>query len=106
VSDEISVRELRARRERGEDPLVLDVREPDEVAAASLPDSLNVPMAQVPGRVHELPRNRDIVVLCHLGGRSERVTHYLRASGFTRAVNLAGGIDAWSREVDPEVPRY
>jgi rhodanese-related sulfurtransferase len=63
-------------------------------------------MAQVPQRVAELPRDRDIVVLCHLGARSERVTAFLRANGFTRAVNLAGGIDAWSREIDPAIPRY
>jgi rhodanese-related sulfurtransferase len=106
MTDEISVHDLKARRDRGDDLVLLDVREPDELAAASLPGVLHVPMAQIPARLSELPKQRDIVVLCHLGGRSERVTQFLRASGYPRAVNLTGGIDAWSKEIDPTVPRY
>ena len=105
MNDEISVHYLHARRTTG-DVVVLDVREPQELAVAALDGVVHIPMAQVPQRVAELPRDRDIVVLCHLGARSERVTAFLRANGFTRAVNLAGGIDAWSREIDPAVPRY
>jgi rhodanese-related sulfurtransferase len=105
MNDEISVHDLRARRAAG-DVVVLDVREPQELAVAALDDVVHIPMAQIPRRVAELPRDRDIVVLCHMGARSERVTAFLRASGFARAVNLAGGIDAWSREIDPAVPRY
>jgi rhodanese-related sulfurtransferase len=105
MNDEISVHDLRARRAAG-DVVVLDVREPQELAVAALDDVVHIPMGQIPGRVAELPRDRDIVVLCHMGVRSERVTAFLRASGFERAVNLAGGIDAWSREIDPAVPRY
>jgi rhodanese-related sulfurtransferase len=105
VSD-VSVRELSERRARGDELVVLDVREDDELATASLADCLHIPVAQLPARMAELPRDRDIVVMCHLGGRSEWATRFLRASGYGRAVNLAGGIDAWSREIDPEVPRY
>jgi len=105
VNDEISVHDLRARRAAGE-VFVLDVREPQELAVAALDGVVHIPMAQVPQRIAELPRDRDIVVLCHSGARSERVTAFLRASGYPRAVNLAGGIDAWSREIDPAVPRY
>ena len=83
-----------------------NVREPHELAVAAIEGAVHIPMAQIPQRVGELPRDREIVVLCHMGARSERVTQFLRASGFDRAVNLAGGIDAWSREIDPAVPRY
>ncbi len=105
MSAEITVHDLRTRRERA-DVVVLDVREPHELAVAALDGVLHIPMAQIPQRLAELPRDREIVVLCHSGVRSERVTAFLRASGFERAVNLAGGIDAWSREIDPAVPRY
>ena len=102
----ISVGDLAARLARGDDVLVLDVREPDEVATASIPGIVRIPMAQIPERLAELPRDRALVVLCHLGGRSERVTRFLHAAGFPDALNLEGGIDAWSREIDPAVPRY
>ncbi len=105
MSDEITVGELHARR-GDESVFVLDVREPHELAVAAIEGAVHIPMAQIPQRVGELPRDREIVVLCHMGARSERVTQFLRASGFDRAVNLAGGIDAWSREIDPAVPRY
>jgi rhodanese-related sulfurtransferase len=106
VIAEISVRELADRRDRGDDPFLLDVRDEGELAVASLPGVVHIPMAEIAGRLAELPREREIVVLCHLGGRSERVTRFLRVSGFPLAVNLAGGIDAWSREIDPAIPRY
>jgi rhodanese-related sulfurtransferase len=106
MTDEISVGQLKARRDRGDDLVLLDVREADELTLASLPGAVHMPMAEVPSRLSELPRHRDIVVLCHSGARSGRVTRFLRASGFPQTVNLAGGIDAWSREIDPTVPRY
>jgi rhodanese-related sulfurtransferase len=103
---EISVRALAERRKRGETVVVLDVREHDELTAASIADVVHIPMDDLPDRVGELPVDRDIAVLCHSGRRSELVARFLRASGFPRAVNVTGGIDAWSREVDPSVPRY
>lgn len=63
-------------------------------------------MREIPGRLGELDQEKEIVVFCHHGIRSAMVVEYLREQGFARAVNLAGGIDAWSREVDPGVPRY
>ncbi len=93
-------------RAEGREHAVLDVREPWEVAIAALPDVIAVPMAEVPSHLAELPRDRPLVVLCHHGGRSARVTAWLRAQGLAGATNLGGGIDAWARDVDATVPTY
>ena len=96
-------------RERlgGEDPpVVLDVRTAPERAIARLPGDLWIPMQEIAARVEELDPARDVVVYCHVGARSARVAQFLRARGFARVANLVGGIDAWSAEVDPTVPRY
>lgn len=84
----------------------VDVREPAEREAASIEGSLFIPMREIAGRLGELDPAAEIVVFCHLGARSAMVVQYLRGQGFDRATSLAGGIDAWSREIDPEVPRY
>ena len=97
---------LAAWRAAGEPLAVLDVREDWERQLVSLPDSLGIPMQQVPGRLGELPADRKLVVLCHHGARSLRVVHFLRERGFDRAVNLGGGIDAYARTVDPGLPTY
>jgi rhodanese-related sulfurtransferase len=87
--------------------VVLDVREPWEFEAASLPDSLLMPMGEVTSRAHtELDPDGHIVVLCHHGQRSLSVAMWLRGQGFERAQSLAGGIDGWSRVIDAKVPRY
>ncbi len=96
---------LAARLARGES-VVLDVRESWEVDAAPFEGARHLPMTQVPARHAELPRDREIVVLCHHGQRSAMVADYLRTAGFPRVLNLTGGIDRWSVEVDPSVPRY
>lgn len=87
-------------------PVVLDVREPWEVATASLPGSVHLPMHEIPARFTELPTDRPIVCLCHHGMRSLQVAMFLERQGFSGIHNLAGGIDAWSRDVDPTVPTY
>jgi rhodanese-related sulfurtransferase len=87
-------------------PQVLDVRETWELERASLPGTLHIPMREVPSRMEELPRDQPLAVLCHHGGRSMQVVVFLQHHGFTQAVNVAGGIDAWSQVVDPSVPRY
>jgi rhodanese-related sulfurtransferase len=87
-------------------PVVLDVREQWEVELAALPNSLHIPMGEIPQRLAELERDADIVVLCHHGVRSAHVAGFLEQVGFSRLYNLAGGIDAWAREVDPGTPRY
>lgn len=103
----MTVTELRAALASGRDLVVLDVREPEELALAALPGVLHIPMQQLPQRVNELPRDRDLAVLCHHGMRSNHVVAWLRElQGFQRVQNVEGGIDAWSSEVDPGVPRY
>jgi rhodanese-related sulfurtransferase len=86
--------------------LLLDVREPEELAMARLDHAIHIPMREIPMRLGELARNRPIVIMCHSGARSRHVAEYLVQSGFDQVYNLAGGIDAWSREVDAAVPRY
>ena len=91
-------------------PLVLDVREPWELQTASVTASgfelLAIPMNTIPARLVDVPADRPIAVLCHHGGRSQRVALFLEQQGYTHVANIAGGIDAWAREVDPGVPRY
>jgi rhodanese-related sulfurtransferase len=87
--------------------VLLDVRELWEFETASLPGSLLMPMGEITSRAHtELDPDAHIVVLCHHGQRSLSVTMWLRAQGFERAQSLAGGIDGWSRAIDPGIPRY
>lgn len=91
--------------------VVLDVREPSELQAASVNaderfELLAIPMNEIPARLAELDPERPIACLCHHGGRSQRVAMFLAGNGFSRVANIAGGIDAWSREVDTSVPRY
>jgi rhodanese-related sulfurtransferase len=86
--------------------LLLDVREPDEIAICAIAGSRHVPMRQVPESLPDLPQDRLILVHCHHGGRSLRVTQYLRANGFTQVSNVAGGIEAWAVEIDPSLARY
>jgi rhodanese-related sulfurtransferase len=103
---QISAVELSQRLQQGDEFVVLDVREPGEIQVAALPDTLNIPMNQIPARAEDLPRDKDIVVMCHHGIRSMHVAGYLSRLGFESLYNLAGGIDAWSRDVDPKVPTY
>jgi rhodanese-related sulfurtransferase len=89
-----------------DDVVVLDVREPRELAVASLSGALHIPMREIPGRLAEIAAEKPIVVMCHTGGRSRQVAGFLLASGYSNVFNLAGGIDAWSIDVDPQIPRY
>jgi rhodanese-related sulfurtransferase len=103
---EISPTEFVARRERGDDLLLLDVREPHELAIASVAGAVHVPMAEVPERLAELDPAREIVVLCRSGGRSMQVARFLESRGYGSVSNLTGGTLAWSRDVDPSLPTY
>jgi len=103
---EISARELMDRLARGESPTVIDVREPHEFEIARLPGATLIPLNTLPARLAELDTSREIVLHCHHGQRSMRALEFLRSSGFRKLKNLKGGIDAWSKDVDPSVPRY
>lgn len=87
-------------------PFLLDVREPNEFAYCAIEGSVSMPMASVPVRVQELPKDADIVVICHHGGRSMQVAMFLARQGFERLYNLAGGVAQWASMVDPAMPRY
>ncbi len=86
--------------------MLLDVREPFEVATCAIAGSRHIPMRQIPESLSDLPRDRLILVQCHHGGRSLRVTQFLRANGFAQVSNVAGGIDAWAEQIDPSLARY
>lgn len=85
---------------------LLDVREPWEIEIVSIPGSINIPLQEVPLRHAELDANKPLAVLCHSGGRSARAADFLAGQGFNRVVNIAGGVDAWARDVDNSLPRY
>jgi adenylyltransferase/sulfurtransferase len=108
LDDELDIEpaELHARLQDGEDLLVLDVRNPDEFALCRLDGSELIPLPELAGRAHALDAGRSTVVLCHTGVRSALAVRYLRDLGFRQVRNLRGGIDAWSLQVDPAVPRY
>lgn len=89
-----------------EKPLLLDVREPWEYQAARIEGSQLVPMREIPARVEEIDPDKAVVAICHHGGRSMQVAIFLERQGFKQVHNLMGGIDAWSRTVDPAVPLY
>jgi rhodanese-related sulfurtransferase len=89
-----------------EPPLLLDVREPWEFGICHIEGSELVPMGQIPAALDSLDRNREIVVICHHGIRSRQVAMYLEYQGFSRVINLAGGVDAWARDVDHTMPVY
>lgn len=87
-------------------PLLLDVREPWEFQTCRIPDSLLVPMREVPARLGEIDPAAEVVVICHHGSRSQQVALFLERQGYARVHNLAGGVDAWAHAVDPAMPVY
>ena len=103
---EISIEELDRMRREGEAHLLLDIREPHELAISALSGSLDIPMGSVPERLDELPSDRTIAVLCRTGNRSMKVTMWLRQQGYEGATNVGGGINAWAERIDPSLPQY
>ena len=87
-------------------PLLLDVREPWEWQTARIEGAQHLPMGQIPASTEQLDRTRPTVVICHHGIRSLQVIAFLQRQGFDNLHNLQGGIDAWSREIDPQIPLY
>ena len=104
---QLTVLELKARLDQGnKDFTLLDVREPWECNFCALPDAKIIPMREIPARATELPKDREIVVVCHHGVRSQQVANYLERMGFDKLNNLVGGINAWAREIDPKMAKY
>jgi sulfur-carrier protein adenylyltransferase/sulfurtransferase len=102
---QISVKELKRRRDAGQSVFLLDVREPYEYQIAQIGGTL-IPQNDVPQRLNEIPRDREIVVHCRSGARSQKIAEFLKQSGYSQVVNLAGGILAWTDEIDPKVQKY
>jgi rhodanese-related sulfurtransferase len=89
-----------------EAPLVVDVREPWEYDICRIEGSLHVPLQTIPSRVEELPRDRDLVLVCHHGNRSRRAAQWLEQNGYARLFNLEGGVEGWATDVEPAMARY
>jgi molybdopterin/thiamine biosynthesis adenylyltransferase/rhodanese-related sulfurtransferase len=102
---QLGVKDLKRRIDAGEDVFILDVREPYEYQIAQIGGKL-IPQNDVPQRLAEIPRDREIVVQCRSGARSQKIAEFLKQSGYAQVVNLAGGILAWSDEIDPKVQKY
>jgi len=102
---QITVTELKKRIDAGKAPFILDVREPFEYQIANIGGKL-IPQGEVPQRLSEIDRDREIVVQCKSGGRSQRIAEFLKQAGYPKVVNLAGGIIAWSNEIDSTVAKY
>jgi sulfur-carrier protein adenylyltransferase/sulfurtransferase len=102
---QITVLELKQRLDAGEDLMILDVREPFEYQIANIGGTL-IPQNDVPQRLAEIDRDREIIVQCRSGGRSQRIAEFLAARGYPNVKNLAGGILAWADQVDPKITKY
>jgi rhodanese-related sulfurtransferase len=102
----MSVQELKQRLDTEDKPVLLDVREPYEYSLAKLEGSVLIPLGTLPESLEQLDRNAEIVAYCHHGMRSADAVGFLLQQGFANVKNLVGGIDAWSVQVDPGVPRY
>ena len=103
---EISVEELKARQDRGDKFVLLDVREPFEFDVARIPGSILIPVGELPSRMSELDSADEIVIHCKSGVRSAKALRQLQKAGFSKVANVAGGILAWSDRVDSSVPKY
>lgn len=102
---QLTVKELKRRRDAGESVYLLDVREPYEYQIAQIGGTL-IPQNDVPNRLNEIPKDREIIVQCRSGARSQKIAEFLKQSGYSQVANLAGGILAWSDEIDPKVQKY
>jgi molybdopterin/thiamine biosynthesis adenylyltransferase/rhodanese-related sulfurtransferase len=105
-ANEITVDELKKRLDRREDVLILDVRNPEEYQICKIADSTLMPLSSLPQRVGELDRDKEMVVHCKSGMRSQKAIQFLREQGFKKLINLKGGILAWAERIDPTMPKY
>lgn len=103
---EIDVETLKAMADGGEPHVILDVREPWEVATCAFADAVHVPMQQIPHSLDKVPSDKTVVVVCHHGVRSQHVMSFLRHQGYENATSLRGGIDAWAKRIDTSMGTY
>jgi rhodanese-related sulfurtransferase len=106
LPDAVTVKELEAWRSDGRSLALVDVREPWELEICRIPEAIAIPLQTLPARLAEIPTDRPVVVLCHHGMRSLQAVNWLRRNGVSAAINLSGGIDAWAREVEPDMEVY
>jgi rhodanese-related sulfurtransferase len=104
--EQATPRDISERLTRGDDLALIDVREPYELALAAIDGAESYPMSRAWEWIDALPRDRALVIVCHHGVRSAQVAYALTQRGYTNVINLAGGIDRWTDEVDPAVPKY
>ncbi|HEV7700262.1 MAG TPA: rhodanese-like domain-containing protein [Pyrinomonadaceae bacterium] len=105
--NEITAIELKARIDSDEDIQLIDVRQPDEYAFASIPGAKLIPLGEIMSRLSELDPDREAIIHCKMGGRSARAIEAMEQSGYAgKLTNMVGGITAWSNDVDPSVPKY
>ena len=98
--------EIQSLLQQSEHLTLIDVREPSEFNLCQIHGSINIPVGQIASRLMDFELDQELVTICHHGMRSHAVGEFLEAKGFTKVINLLGGIDAWAREVDPTMPRY
>lgn len=103
---EITAHELQALMKLKADYCILDVRNAEELEKASFPNALHIPLSEVTKNVAKVPQNKIVITLCHHGVRSLNACYLLRQKGFDKVVSLKGGIEGWSREIDPSIPLY
>jgi adenylyltransferase/sulfurtransferase len=97
---------VKQKLDRGDDFVLIDVREPHEYQIASIPGAQLIPLGELPKRLNELDKNADIVAHCRSGARSQQAVNLMKQNGFKNVRNMTGGIIAWSDKVDPTVPKY
>jgi adenylyltransferase/sulfurtransferase len=106
ATDAIDVTEVKRKLDRGDDFLLIDVREPHEYQIARIPGARLIPLGELPKRLQEFDPNAEIVMQCKSGARSQRAVDLMKQNGFKNVLNMTGGITAWSDKVDPSVPKY
>jgi rhodanese-related sulfurtransferase len=103
---EITPKELKARLETGEAIDIIDVREAWELHQSRLDRAMHIPMNDIPESLDRIPKDKPIVIMCHIGSRSAMVANWMQKQGYDNVYSLAGGIDRWAEEVDPSIPVY
>jgi rhodanese-related sulfurtransferase len=103
---EITPKELKVRLDAGEAIDIIDIREAWELHQSRLAEAMHIPMNDIPASLDRIPRDKPVVLMCHMGSRSAMVANWMQKQGYDNVYSLAGGIDRWAEEVDPSIPVY